>query len=68
MTIDELEVLSEAGHFPVGSMGPKIEAAVHFLNHGGLSATICASEDLVDAFDGKAGTTIRANAPGDEAK
>ncbi len=60
VSVEELRALAAAGQFPAGSMGPKVEAAIHFLDHGGGTATICSSEDLVKAFDGDAGTQIRA--------
>ena len=31
VTLDEIEKLAAEGHFPPGSMGPKVDAAVHFL-------------------------------------
>ena len=31
VTLEEIERLHAAGHFPPGSMGPKIEAVIHFL-------------------------------------
>jgi carbamate kinase len=46
------------GQFPAGSMGPKIDAALYFLDRGGKSVIICRPEDLVAAMDGKAGTLI----------
>ena len=54
----ELRYLGERGEFPPGSMGPKVEAAAHFLEHGGEEVVICKPEDLALAFDGKAGTRI----------
>lgn len=47
------------GQFPPGSMGPKIEAAIRFLEHGGKGVVITSPEKAVKALDGKAGTTIR---------
>ena len=48
----------EAGHFPPGSMGPKIEAAIQFLRCGGESVIITSPELLEDALEGRAGTHI----------
>jgi carbamate kinase len=59
ITATELEVMAGAGQFPAGSMGPKIEAAVRFLERGGEEVVICRPEALVQALDGRAGTTIR---------
>lgn len=60
--VETLKDLEAEGQFPKGSMGPKIEAAVYFLERGGQAVVICAPEDLVDALEGKAGTTIRLHA------
>ena len=49
-----------AGQFPPGSMGPKIEAAIRFLDGGGRRAVIASMEDLSAALQGQAGTTILA--------
>lgn len=57
-TAEELRVLLAEGQFPAGSMGPKIDAALYFLDRGGKSVTICRPDDLVAAIDGKAGTLI----------
>jgi carbamate kinase len=46
------------GQFSEGSMRPKIEAAVDFLNNGGTMVTITDPEHLVAALDGEAGTRI----------
>lgn len=47
-----------AGHFKAGSMGPKIEAAISFLENGGKEVIICLPEQMLDAVNGKAGTRI----------
>jgi carbamate kinase len=57
-TVAELRDLAADNQFPPGSMGPKIEAATHFLERGGEEVTICHPDALVDAFDGRAGTRI----------
>lgn len=57
---DELEALAGAGHFPPGSMGPKVEAAIHYVRATGKRAVICQSGDLVQAIAGKLGTIIDA--------
>lgn len=58
-TVSELRQMAADGHFPPGSMGPKVEAACTFLDRGGQEVTICRPTDLVAAFHGRAGTTIR---------
>lgn len=55
---DELRTMLAEGQFPAGSMGPKIDAALYFLDRGGKSVIICRPEDLVAAMEGKAGTVI----------
>jgi carbamate kinase len=51
------QYLSE-GHFPQGSMGPKIESALQYLENGGRKAIITNAESLQDALNGKNGTHI----------
>ncbi len=62
VTAGELRVLAAQGQFPPGSMGPKVEAAIYFLERGGEEVTICSPEALGEAFDGRAGTRIRKEA------
>ena len=57
---DELEALASAGHFPPGSMGPKVEAAIHYVRATGKRAVICQPVDLVQAIAGKLGTIVDA--------
>lgn len=56
VTLAECESHMRAGHFPPGSMGPKVEAVYGFLQRGGRRALITSAESLVDALDGRAGT------------
>lgn len=58
MTVQECRTLLEHGEFPAGSMGPKIESAVRFLESGGSRALITSLEMAGEAIAGKAGTTI----------
>lgn len=46
------------GHFPPGSMGPKIEAAVQFVRKTGKRAVIASIEDIERAVKGESGTEI----------
>ncbi len=46
------------GHFPEGSMGPKILASIRFLESGGKKAIITNIENGWNAIQGKTGTTI----------
>ncbi len=58
MTIHEAREHLKAGQFPAGSMGPKVEAAIGFLEGGGKEAIITSLGKLRDALDGTAGTRI----------
>ena len=44
------------GHFPPGSMGPKIQAVINFLESGGERAIITSIEKIKEALEGKPGT------------
>ena len=46
--------------FPAGSMGPKVEACIRFVEASGHCAAIGALSDAAGILDGRAGTTIRA--------
>lgn len=59
MSVTEAIQLEEAGQFPPGSMGPKVEAAIHYLKRVDGEVVICSPEQLVAAVDGDAGTRIR---------
>ena len=54
----EMQAHACAGHFPPGSMGPKVESAIRFLRAGGREVIITSYEHLLDAIDGRAGTHI----------
>ncbi|MFP4307670.1 MAG: carbamate kinase [Desulfococcaceae bacterium] len=58
MTVEEAEGHLEAGQFPPGSMGPKIEAAVAFVKSGGREAVIASVDRIGEAVAGKTGTRI----------
>ena len=53
-TIDAKNYLKQ-GHFPPGSMGPKIQAVINFLESGGERAIITSIEKIKDALEGNAG-------------
>jgi carbamate kinase len=55
---DEARGYLEAGEFPAGSMGPKVESALQFLAGGGRRAVITSLPRLRDALAGRAGTSI----------
>jgi carbamate kinase len=46
------------GQFPPGSMGPKIGAALDYLERGGTDVIITALDRMHDALRGNAGTRI----------
>ncbi|MFC5603807.1 carbamate kinase [Sporosarcina koreensis] len=58
MTVEEAMRYMDEGHFPKGSMGPKIEAAIMFLEKGGKNVIITSMDKLQDALDGKTGTRV----------
>ncbi len=58
LTVAEAKKHLAEGEFPPGSMGPKIEAAIGFLESGGESVVVTDLEHLADAVEKKAGTRI----------
>jgi carbamate kinase len=54
----EARAYLEAGEFPKGSMGPKVEAAISFLEHGGSEVLITSPPALERAIAGFTGTRI----------
>lgn len=58
MTVAEAKRYLVAGEFPPGSMGPKIEAAVEFLEGGGKEVVIASCNEIGRAIEGKAETKI----------
>jgi len=59
LTIDEAKLYIEEGHFAPGSMLPKVQAAMGFVEGGkGRKSIIGALEKAADAIIGKSGTTI----------
>jgi carbamate kinase len=60
MSAGETRRLLDAGEFPPGSMGPKIESAERFATGGGHAAIITDAESLLSAIHGDEGTWIQA--------
>jgi carbamate kinase len=58
LTVGDAKRYLAGGQFPPGSMGPKIEAAIEFIESGGKRAIIASHDNLVEAMLGKAGTRI----------
>ncbi|MGQ9587627.1 MAG: carbamate kinase [Thermoplasmata archaeon] len=57
-SLSEIKKLYQKGQFPPGSMGPKILAAIRFLEGGGEEVVICSIDKLVQALEEGAGTHI----------
>ncbi|RLG80261.1 MAG: carbamate kinase [Thermoprotei archaeon] len=58
MTVSEAKKYYEEGHFKPGSMGPKVLAAIRFVEDGGKEAIIAHLFQAYEALRGKAGTRI----------
>jgi len=58
LTFAEARQYQADGHFHKSSMGPKIEAAISFLERGGQQALITNPENIGRALAGQAGTWI----------
>ena len=58
MALEEAKRYLAEGHFPAGSMGPKIQAAIEYLEAGGKEVLITTPEALERALAGETGTRI----------
>jgi len=58
LSISEAKKYMEEGHFPSGSMGPKIQALINFLESGGEKSIITSIEKIKESLEGKAGTYL----------
>ena len=58
MTLEEAIRYKKEGHFAPGSMLPKIDAVIRYLESGGKKAIITSPDNIEDALKGKKGTTI----------
>jgi carbamate kinase len=58
VSLHELKALYAQGQFPPGSMGPKVEALIRFLEGGGRRAIIAHLEQAMPALRGEAGTHV----------
>jgi carbamate kinase len=61
VSLSQIKELHAAGQFPPGSMGPKIDAAIQFLEGGGRRVMIGRLEEAVPILRGEAGTHIVAD-------
>ena len=60
LSVDEAKQYIAEGHFAPGSMLPKIEAAVKFVeSKPGRVSIITSLDKAVEALEGKAGTTVK---------
>ncbi len=58
MTVEEAKRYMEEGHFAKGSMLPKVEACIRFIEAGGERAIITNPENITRALRGETGTWI----------
>jgi carbamate kinase len=58
VTVDEMKNYVKQRQFPPGSMGPKVEAAIDYIEQGGKEAIITSADKLGEALDGTCGTRI----------
>ena len=63
VTVSEIKQLLADGHFPPGSMGPKINAAIRFIEGGGQRVIIAHLNEAIPALKGHAGTHVVADSP-----
>lgn len=58
VTVEKMRKYMEQGHFKAGSMGPKVKAAIRFVESGGEEAIIAELNQLIEAIEGRAGTHV----------
>lgn len=58
VSLQELKALQAEGHFPLGSMGPKVAAAIRFLEGGGDRVIIGHLDEAMHALRGETGTHV----------
>ncbi|MCK5636284.1 MAG: carbamate kinase [Thermoplasmatales archaeon] len=58
VSLKDIKKFYADGHFPPGSMGPKILSAIRFLEYGGKKVIISDVEKGWEAFQGKTGTHV----------
>ena len=58
VALSEIKEYVEAGHFPEGSMGPKVDAVIQFAESTGNRSIICNLDDIQKSVEGIAGTEI----------
>ena len=60
-SVSQMRQYQKDGHFAPGSMGPKVEAAIRFIERGGRRAIIAHLEQALPALTGDAGTHVVAD-------
>lgn len=65
-TVDPGKLKTFQSHFPDGSMGPKVEAAIEFVTHTNGWAAIGSLNNVNDILTRKAGTWIQPHKDGDQ--
>ncbi len=60
LTVAEAKKYLAEKQFPAGSMGPKIQAGIDFIEGGGREVIITSPESIATALDGKTGTRLTA--------
>jgi carbamate kinase len=58
LTVAEAKQYLSQGHFPPGSMGPKVLAAIRFIDAGGPTALVTSPQGIARALAGATGTRI----------
>ena len=61
VTLSQMKKYADEGHFKAGSMGPKVEAAITFVENGGEKAIIASLDNAVEALENDKGTIIVAD-------
>lgn len=56
--VPTMRALQREGHFKSGSMGPKVEAVLRFVEWGGKKGIIASLNEALEALEGKAGTHV----------
>ncbi len=58
LSVSDAKKYLRESQFPAGSMGPKIQAVINFMESGGEKAIITSIDKIKEALEGKAGTHI----------
>lgn len=58
MTLEDARRYYDEGQFPPGNMGPKVMAAIRFVERTGKDAIITSLDKVIDALEGRTGTRI----------